>query len=279
MNRQQRTATAEQTDRILRERQYTAPSGARVDLTPALSKAVRGTRLYLPEELSNLLRSTQPISNGATHIEVTAESTLQAGRRLIRDDTDPVACLNFASAKKPGGGYRTGAHAQEESLARCSGLVACLESVPEYYEFHRAQRDPLYSHRIIYSPSVPVFRDESGELLAEPYRLAFLTSPAPNASAIRLPEQRAELPRVLSERAAKVLAVAHAHGHRRLVLGAWGCGVFGNDPRQVARIFADLLLPGGQFAGRFAHVVFAVFDQAPGRPALTAFHRTFPSTG
>jgi uncharacterized protein (TIGR02452 family) len=100
-----------------------------------------------------------------------------------------------------------------------------------------------------------VFRDDRGELLTEAYRVSFLTSAAPNLSAIRSnqPESAAEVPAVLRRRAARVLAVAAAHGHRRLVLGAWGCGVFGNDPATVAEAFAEALREQPM-----EHVVFAV---------------------
>jgi hypothetical protein len=50
--------------------------------------------------------------------------------------------------------------------------------------------------------------------------------------------------RVIAER---VLAVAAHHGARRLVLGAWGCGVFRNDPREVADAFHAHLTAGGAF--------------------------------
>lgn len=73
--------------------------------------------------------------------------------------------------------------------------------------------------------------------------------------------------RTLRRRAELVLAVAAHHGAERLVLGAWGAGVFGNDPEMVARAFADPLR--GTFAGAFAEIVFAVPDPAG------ANHRAF----
>ncbi|MBK1784289.1 TIGR02452 family protein [Prauserella cavernicola] len=268
MDRTQLAAIAEQTDRIVASGRYTSASGSTVDISPAVFESVRGTRLYLPEQTT---APPQPEPDVAAKIEVVECSTLAAARQLVDDGRDEPACLNFASARKPGGGYRTGARAQEESLARASGLVACLEAAPGYYSHHRAHRDALYTDRIIYSPGVPVFRDDEHALLAQPYQVAFLTSAAPNASAAN--EDQLELiPAALRQRAAKVLTVAHHNGHSRLVLGAWGCGVFGNDPRLVATTFAELL--AGPFAGCFSHVVFAVLDH-PGRQPLSAFRDTF----
>ncbi|WP_189235611.1 TIGR02452 family protein [Planomonospora parontospora] len=143
------------------------------------------------------------------------------------------------------------------------------------YAYHRAQGDLRYSDRVIHSPGVPVFRDDKGRMLDEPYRVAFLTSAAPNAGVIarNQPQLADSVPAVLRERAVRVLDVAEAHGHRRLVLGAWGCGVFGNDPGLVADAFARALAT----RNRFDQVHFAVLDRHPGTPAYTAFARVFSS--
>lgn len=275
MSRHPRRMTAQETVAILERGEYTAPSGRTVPIAGGLADAVRRTVLYRPAELDALLGNLPAAAPGAeTRIEVTDETTLAAAHRLCGGGTAPLA-LNFASAKNPGGGFLNGAHAQEEGLARSSGLYETLRSAREFYDFHRAQGDLLYSDHMIYSPDVPVFRDDSGRLLEEPYGVAFLTSPAPNRGAIRDAAKADRIPDVLRLRARKVLAVAQANGHERLVLGAWGCGVFRNDPAEVAEAFAEPLRPGGEFAGRFGHVVFAVWDTAKGSPRHTAFQRVF----
>ncbi|WP_455753893.1 TIGR02452 family protein [Streptomyces griseorubiginosus] len=188
-----------------------------------------------------------------------------------------VAVLNFASARNPGGGFLNGAQAQEEALCRASALYTCLLKAREFYDHHRAHRDPFYTDRVIHSPAVPVFRDDRGRLLDSAHLVGFLTAAAPNAGVVRrtAPERVAELPRALAVRAEQVLSVAAAEGYRRLVLGAWGCGVFQNDPAQVAGAFRTLLAPGGRFAGAFEHVVFGVLDRTPGAVVREAFVRAF----
>ncbi|MER6244812.1 TIGR02452 family protein [Streptomyces griseorubiginosus] len=188
-----------------------------------------------------------------------------------------VAVLNFASARNPGGGFLNGAQAQEEALCRASALYTCLLKAREFYDHHRAHRDPFYTDRVIHSPAVPVFRDDHGRLLDSAHLVGFLTAAAPNAGVVRrtAPERVAELPRALAVRAEQVLSVAVAEGYRRLVLGAWGCGVFQNDPAQVAEAFRTLLAPGGRFAGAFEHVVFGVLDRTPGAVVREAFVRAF----
>ncbi len=256
---------AEDTVRIVGSGRYLAPGGGEVELAREVAGAVAGTRLYLPDDP---VAAAAPIE-GAPVVEVTGETTLAAAGRLGGD----VACLVFASARNPGGGFLNGAQAQEESLARASALHACQQAAPKFYTFHRQQSDLRYSDRVIYSPSVPVFRDHDGTLLPRPYLVSFLTAAAPNLAAITAtqPESAATVPVVLRTRAARVLQIAAAHGHRRLVLGAWGCGVFGNDPPVVASAFTEAL----DQARWFEQVVFAVYDRQPASPAYRAFARIF----
>ncbi|WP_173095310.1 TIGR02452 family protein [Actinomadura verrucosospora] len=274
MSRHPRRMTAQETVAVLERGEYRAPSGHTVSIADALSRCVRDTVLYRPEALDALLRRLPAGTGAATRIEVTDETTLAAARRLLAPGTVPMA-LNFASAKNPGGGFLNGAHAQEEGLARSSGLYPSLQAAREYYDFHREQRDLLYSDHMIYSPGVPVIRTDAGHLLDEPYEVAFLTSPAPNRGAIRDPAKAELIPEVLRVRARKILAVALVRGHGRLVLGAWGCGVFRNDPVEVAEAFAEPLGPGGEFENRFEHVVFAVWESAKDTPRRNAFRRVF----
>lgn len=241
---------AHETVSIVERGWYDGPGG-RVDISAEVARAVDGTRLHLPGEAL-----PGPAASGAPPtVEITGESSLDAARRL----GPGVACLNFASARNPGGGFLNGAQAQEESIARSSAIYPSLRAAGDFYAFHRADRGILYTDRVIHSPSVPVFRDDRGRLLPEAYPVSFLTSAAPNRAMIAR-DQPHLLPRVsgaLAARADRVLRVAAAHGHRDLVLGAWGCGVFGNDPAEVARAFAAALAA----VPAFDRVVFAILDR------------------
>lgn len=258
---------ARETERIVAAGAYRAPGGHEVSLAAAIEAARDGTRTYGPEPVR--VPAFRP---GATRFEITGESSVEAARRLA----DDVAVLNFASARNPGGGYLNGAQAQEEALCRASALYTCLLKAPGFYDHHRTHRNPFYTDRVIHSPAVPVFRDARGRLLDEPFRAGFLTSPAPNAGVIlrTAPERAGEIPQALVTRAGRVLETAAAHGYRRLVLGAWGCGVFRNDPARVAAAFRTHLAPGGRFSGAFGHVVFAILDRTRDSAVRTAFERT-----
>lgn len=269
---------AQANEAIVAAGRYIAPNGEVVELGEAVASSCAGTVSYPPQDLDRLLESRDEAAPGrsATRIEVTDESSMSAARRLNDEGASAsatasaaaarIAVLNFASARNAGGGYLGGARAQEEDLCRVSALYTTLRQAPDYYAEHRASKDPLYSHRVVYSPDVPVYRDVRYRLLEEPYQVAFLTSPAPNAGVVarRGSVEMAALPELLTERAARVLAAAAHHGRRSLVLGAWGCGVFRNDPTQVATAFRRNLAAGGRFAGVFDHIVFAVFDKSAG---------------
>ncbi|MES4905508.1 MULTISPECIES: TIGR02452 family protein [unclassified Streptomyces] len=272
-------AIAGETERIVAEGGYTTPSGHEVRLAEHIERAIGGTRLHEPAHTVASRRGPAPAEDRDTRFEVTGESSLEAARRLVGegDGADgAVAVLNFASARNPGGGYLNGAQAQEEALCRASALYACLRAAPEFYAAHRADPSPFYSDRVIHSPGVPVFRDDRGALLDAWYEVGFLTSAAPNAGVVaQRGMDTSRLPGALASRAGRVLEVAVAHGYRHLVLGAWGCGVFRNDPAAVAEAFRAHLVAPGRFAGRFERVVFAVLDRRADSPTRAAFADVF----
>ncbi|MFH8468281.1 TIGR02452 family protein [Streptomyces sp. NPDC017991] len=269
-------AIARQTEEIVAAGSYRASDGREVSIAAAVAAARAGTRMYGPQPVGTPRSTGSAASTGScadTFFEVTGESSLEAARRL----TGPVAVLNFSSARNPGGGYLNGAQAQEEALCRASALYTCVVEVREFYDHHRTHRDAFYTDRVIHSPAVPVFRDDRGALLDEPYTAGFLTAAAPNAGVIKrtTPERVPELPHALASRAERVLETAEAHGYRRLVLGAGGCGVFQNDPARVASTFSTLLGDGGRFSGTFEHVVFGVLDRTRGAVVRAAFEQEF----
>ncbi|MGW4373747.1 TIGR02452 family protein [Streptomyces albidoflavus] len=269
-------ATARETQEIVARGGYHAPSGIWRELSGQLDAARAGTRLYGPEPVPvpDTPRTTKTVT-----VTVTGESTTAAVLRLATEEGGPVAALNFASARNPGGGYLNGAQAQEEAVCRATALYDCLLRAPAYYAHHREHRDALYSDRVIFAPGVPVFRDDRGALLETPRTAGFLTSPAPNAGVLRRTDPgraEAEVGPALARRAERVMEVAAARGVRRLVLGAWGCGVFQNDPAEVAGAFRRLLTaPGARFGSTFDTVVFAVLDRSKAATTRAAFEDAF----
>jgi uncharacterized protein (TIGR02452 family) len=240
LRRAELKAIAAENEAVLSRGVYQHPETGSVATETAAQRAVHATRSYAPQDLSGLLADlANRDARTRTRFEVTSKTSLQAARRLNSKGHGTVGVLNFASATKPGGGCLTGATAQEEDLCRCSALYRCLLQAGDYYAAHNRHRDPFYSHRVIYSPDVPVFRDHNYALLPVPYLASFLSCPAPNAGEIvgESPERLAQIRGVLAARSAMILAVA-VHNHvGSLVLGAWGCGVFRNAPGDVAAAF------------------------------------------
>jgi len=83
---------------------------------------------------------------------------------------------------------------------------------------------------------------------------------------------------VMAGRVEKLLAFAGAEGFEDLLLGAWGCGVFRNDPRLIARLFHDALFGEGAWATKFRRVVFAVYDPTDRGENRVPFEETFAAT-
>lgn len=244
---------------------YVGPGGP-IEIGAHVMASLRKTAYYGPDHPHT------PAAKGAhpTRFEVTNETTLSAHRRH-QSKGHNVVSLNFASATHPGGGFLTGARAQEEYLCRSSALYLTLKDWP-MYGYHQAKGGCLYSDAMIYSPDVPVFRDDAHDLLPAPYHAAFITSAAPLAKHAS-PAERAQLPNVLRERIAKILSVAQAHGHDSLILGAWGCGAFGNDGHQVAELFHRALTV--DFAGAFKEITFAIVDTSPEERFISPFAQRF----
>jgi uncharacterized protein (TIGR02452 family) len=243
---------------------YLNEAGARVDWRAAVEAARAAKRSLSPED--TLPRHDRaPFSE--TRLQVTNETTLAAAQRLAARGLAPLA-LNFANGVHPGGGFLRGALAQEEVLCRSSALYATLED-DSMYAAHAQRPRPDSSDWAIYSPDVPVFRRDDGTPLAAPWPLSFLTCAAPYAPDVGQPEAGD----LLRQRIRRVLAIARAFGHPSLVLGAWGCGAFVNDPARTARDFRQPLETA--FAGVFVEIVFAITDWSPERRFLGPFREVF----
>src|SRR5215469_5056849 len=181
-----RAQIARETLTILEEGVYLHPNGERIPLRDELASARSNSVLYSPDRFQDVFQQRDQLLQGRTHtpvaFEVVNETTLHAARRLLEGEPGArVLALNFASARHPGGGFLKGSQAQEESLARASGLYACISPFREMYDANARFPSCLYTNHMIYSPDVPVFRDDKDALLEQPYATAFLTAPAVNA--------------------------------------------------------------------------------------------------
>lgn len=233
-----------------------------------ISKAI----LYSPKSLKNLNVDIKKENQNAK-ISMYNQDTCECAKRFIHDGYTSI--LNFASAMNVGGGFLRGAKAQEETICRNSTLYASINSddAREYYTFNRANKDkyPMYSDYAIFSPHVEVFRDSKSNLLDKPYTISVITSPAVNVFKAH-GCTKDMIYNCMLNRAEYIFKIAISNHVDNLVLGAWGCGVFGNNPYDVAKIFKYLLLDKG-YIKNFKNVSFAIYDRHGNN--FDAFNRIF----
>ena len=247
---------------ILAKKYYINEHNEKINIENELEVSTKGTILFSSEELSEMTNNELPETQFETQFEVRRCSSLKAILQLAEEENqEKIMCLNFASAKNPGGGFINGAEAQEESLARTSGLHDSLLQGWDYYRIHREMESCFYTDMMIYSPKVPVFRKDKGELLPKPVLCNFITSPAVNAGVVKRqePERAHEIFGAMDVRTDKMLALALSKGNETLILGAWGCGVFKNDPKEIAELFKKHL--HGKYKNKFKRVVFAILSK------------------
>ena len=243
---------------------YFNPAGEKIEIDELVAKAV-SQKQSLPPDASR--PSPQRRSFAETRIQIANETTLGASLRFVESGQRTLA-LNFANGIHPGGGFLSGSRAQEEVLCRSSALYRTLLG-DQMYEAHKKRPRPDSTDWVIYSPDVPVFRHDNGTELDQPWLLSFITCAAPVATRIGQPESGD----LLQKRIHRVLAIAQAFDYSTLVLGAWGCGAFGNDPHRTAIDFRQAL--ENEFSGAFSDIVFAITDWSPERKFLGSFRDVF----
>ena len=247
-------------------------------LTPAQGEAL----LEKYPEISNMEHPNRPVSHV---VHVWNCSTVAAIIKLFNEKTHDIAglapdeatlkntkiaVLNFASAKNPGGGFLNGAMAQEESLAASSCLYQTLTAHEAYYQNNRACKSMMYTNHAIFSPEVVFFRNGKFNLLEKPVTASVLTLPAVNMGQVRLKGEDVSLAeQTMRTRMKLALAIFAQQGCRYLVLGAYGCGVFRNDPIKVASWWKELL--DTCFPQYFESIVFAVLDRSANLSCIQPF--------
>lgn len=223
----------------------------------------------------------QQVTTTETKLSVVNNDCLIVGKQMLDEGLNP-AVLNMASAYRPGGGVLNGARAQEECIFRRSNLFMSLylydrqmydlviePNKDEMYDLSFIQQGYPMDENFggIYSEDVTVFKDGEYEWLYDPYQTAFISVAAMNINrALRQGEQILVDGR-LSDRAVAITKnkirtiyrIGILHGHDSLVLGAWGCGAFGNPPEQIAQLFIDVLNED-EFRGRYKDIRFAIIE-------------------
>lgn len=183
-------------------------------------------------------------------------------------DTDKrTVVLNFASYKNAGGGFINGAMAQEEALCHVSTLYPVISAFEErYYEPNRHNLNRgLYTDRALYSRDIIFFDKDGGEHKAD-----VITCASPNNSIAFRYEARfsgEENEKALSDRIKFIRDICLNVRADNVILGAWGCGVFAQDPFYVATEFRKA------FENTGINCIYAIPDEKNFRAFETAFRQ------
>jgi len=190
--------------------------------------------------------------NSPAVIYTEENTTLITAERLKRQHTK-VAALNFANATTPGGGVLLGANAQEEYLCRSGNLYKCLTQYHiyrDFYLYHILKFNTYYSDRIVYSEDVAFFGNDGI------FNIDIITSPAPNIK-LKIKPDITKVTGIFESRIKNILEVAIDNKVNALVLGAFGCGAFGNNPNIVAEALRKAL-KSEHYENYFNEIVFAI---------------------
>lgn len=270
MNRRKLKALAAETLTILETGQYSIGE-SRYYIGEEIEESIERSR-FIDAETACKIREESVSESGKLsydYCRVAAMSTVEALYAITEEHKGNRGILNFASALSPGGGFLLGSNTQEDLLAYSSSMYAAQVKFPEYYNANKLYNNPLYTECAIFSPNVVFFRNGDYSLRTNAVASHVLTLPAVNMKEVkrkRMDVKNAE--RVMRERMKLSLALFHYYGARNIILGAYGCGAFGNDIRKVAWWWRELLQD--DFSNKFESVTFAVPDEESRKVFQTA---------
>ena len=268
--------------RVLRETMKAAEDGVyfvedREVKIPVSFEQIKKVKLYTPEQIAYLSEKAIPERRAeSARIVLRNQDTLEAAFDLHqhrKPDEKPVLVLNFANPHRPGGGIRSKPGTQEEHLCVKTTVLCSLET-EEARSFYQTNLDcgtQAQTDTILISPNTMVIRNPDLSLREDPFPIAVMTVSAPIASRME-PEELPMLENILHNRIHGMIRTAIEEGYSRVVLGAWGCGSFGNDPALVAKLFYDALQA---YTG---DVVMAVFDNSENPYRYFCFEKYFGET-
>lgn len=274
---------------ILR-RGYYQLNGKRVNLKLSVSQ-MKEISVFLPDDIQRISKETQfqhVYMSGRVGISCENMDSFTLTRKqmemadiLLPEGHQPVLVLNLANPVNPGGGVRRGAKAQEEDLCRKSSLLLSLESdmAQAYYNYNKSLHTYMGSDAIMITPQVEIIKDENGELLPESVIVSVMTCAAPMITEGKEGMSEQEYQSMVYNRIMGMLVVAAHLGYQMVVLGAFGCGAFGNDAEIVSDLFykvmKDFDYNGMKLKDFFRRIDFAVMDHSRSQYNFKQFARNF----
>jgi uncharacterized protein (TIGR02452 family) len=177
---------------------------------------------------------------------------------LVNDDClnqiTPNSCLiNNASYKKLGGGCKNGRIAQEEMIAYRTNMMILEETVSFDY--------PLGLYNMLWFENVSLIKDNNFNTI-EPIQFDVLTIPAVNWN-----KRKDEGLYITDTKIQSILDICYTRKVSKIIVTAWGCGVFKNNPKTIAQLFKKWI---NIYDGCFEEIVFSIIETTD--PAFEALN-------
>lgn len=228
-------------------------------LKDSVENSISNYRIYDKDFISEI----NTIKSNGNSLIIENLTTVDAIMKYKNDGK--IMALNFASGTRPGGGVINGAKAQEESLCRASTLYKVLteESGNIYDNFYNYNKifKGVSSSRCVYTPNITIFKKDdhfNNELLKENewVNVDILTYAAPNLKNVDVSDN--DVFDIFRERIDLIFNVAKENLIDVLILGAFGCGAFHNNPVIVSKVFKELI---EKYKYNFKNIIFAIPDE------------------
>ncbi len=275
LRKKKNVGTLDDTLSILEKGGY-SKDGREITLYFSLEQ-MREAQVFLPEDIESLHTGDDSSATGGDDFpqdgqcrfgceNVDALALAQRTYQDLKKTGEPaprILVLNLASATHPGGQTRKGASAQEEDLCRRTSLLLSLESkaAKRYYDYNNARKTRMGSDAVILSPHVEVIKDPSSKTLPEPFPVSVMSCAAPMVRLGLEGMSQQEYEEMFSKRIQGMLLVAASRKYRHLILGAFGCGVYGNDAAVVSDLF-NRTIDSFTYAGKGSGQLFDSIDFA-----------------
>ena len=273
----------EDTMQILKQGFY-EKNGSKITLK--LSAAdMQNIQVCLPDDVKAICDNTDFMPTAAENVSCVHSceniDSYALARKRVAEGISKVLVLNLASPVHPGGGVRRGARTQEEDLCRKSSLLLSLESTTasKYYDYNKSLHSFIGSDALMLTPQVEIIKDENGVLLDNTVVVSVLTCAAPKVSGGKEGMSETAYRHLVYNRIVGMLKAAAFFGYRNIILGAWGCGAYGNDASVISDLFRmalnELDFNGFKEKDLFNRIDFAVLNHTPAQFNYKQFERNF----
>jgi len=210
---------------------------------------IKNTKLYSQKNEITLDSSIKPIHEDGPDLEFKEQNLISFIWEIDSSDLDKWVVLNYANPVKPAGSFDKDCSLYEETLALCSGLYYSLKNgegnimYKKNLELEETVDNGVFRTDLIYSPNVPFFRNEEFELVDtdDCRNISIISIPAINYIKYSESEGFSEedYEEKMRLRINRIYRTALKHGHTKIVLGPWGCGLEGGPLKEVIQWFAD----------------------------------------